>query len=153
MFRDGANVPDNGDEIVVVTPTGDDMEMQVVSDAGAGCFAEIAADVETIRAEMAAEDGGGLLGHGGKRCRLVAVELGDAGDMSARGQQQVAVAIRKTIEQDNILMVAIEEKQLAILASATRRLKEAVVRFRGEALHMLNTPRGPQGFHDQRWRQ
>lgn len=153
MFGNGTNVADNGDEIVVVAPAGDDMDMEVAGDTRSRHFADVATDVETIRGKMAAQDGGGLLGHGGKCRRLTAIELGDAGDVSARGQQQVAVAIGEAIEHDDTVLVAIEKKQLAILASRTRRFKEAVLRFRGEALHMLDAPRSPQGFHDRRWRQ
>src|SRR5688500_14094639 len=54
-LRHHADVADDGHEIRVAGPAGDDVLVEVAGDAGAGAAAEVGAEVKTLRGEGALE--------------------------------------------------------------------------------------------------
>jgi hypothetical protein len=56
MFGDGPYFGENGDEIVVAIPSGNDVKMQMICDSSSSSRAEITADIEPIWRKASFQD-------------------------------------------------------------------------------------------------
>lgn len=149
VFGDGPNVGENGDEIMIARPAGDDMVMQMVGDPCAGIGTDVAADIQAVRAEMSFHDDDGVLHRGHQRRIFGGGEFGDAADMAARRDEEVAVGIGEAVEQNQRPLVSKKQEEILVGRAGKIRLEEAAIGLRGPAEDMLDSPGGPEGFHNR----
>ena len=125
MLGDGSDLSANGHEIMVAVPAGYEVKVEVVSNAGAGGFSEVKADIDTLRSQVAAQDGAGSGKDRHEAGNLFFVEFSKIGEMTPRGEQKMAVGVRKTVEQDNGQPIAKKEQVRFVLPSGSGWFKEA----------------------------
>ena len=77
-LRQHAGPRQHGHEVVVAFPARDDVEVEVVGDAGAGARTEVQADVEALCADGGSEE---ALGEGGEFPEFQALGLGEVGEV------------------------------------------------------------------------
>ena len=119
----------------------------MVGDAGAGGRAQVEANVDAVRPQVAAEDGAAPADHPHEGEVFPVGELFRVGHMAARGQQQVAVGVGEAVEQHHAQFITKEQQMVAVKGRRARRLEQAALHPGRPAEHMLHAPGGPEGVH------
>lgn len=57
VLGDGAEIGADGNKIVIILPTGNEMEMEVVGNPCTGDLPQVQANIDSMRVEMATENG------------------------------------------------------------------------------------------------
>jgi len=115
VFRYGSEVGENGYEIMIPLPAGYQVEMEMIRYPGAGCRTEIAADIQTMRGETELQDPGRLPHHQHQRGGFLLIQLGQAGDVPHWSHEEMPVAVRETIEQDQVVAVPVEQELVPVV--------------------------------------
>lgn len=112
---DDADRADGGDEIGVTRPTGDDVDMEVLRDAGTGGLAFIDADVPALWVEGAIHESAAQVDElpEGRSLRGVVIIEGRPG--FAERHQQVSVAVGVAIQQDDAGLIAMNDEVFGIV--------------------------------------
>lgn len=147
MLGNGADLGADGHEVMVAFPAWNEMEMEVVGDAGSGGSSQIEANIDTMGFQVTAEDGGAGGQHRHEPAALVLGEFGEVGEMPAGSQEQVAIGVRKAVEQDNGRFVAKKEEMRFFLGREARGLEQAPARRWRDTENMLHPPGSPKNFH------
>ena len=90
VLREHLHVREDGHEVRVTSPTGDNVQVDVIDDAGAGDAAEVPAEVVALRPVDLAERGDALDGEPVDLERLLVRKPGELADVPVRGDQRMA---------------------------------------------------------------
>jgi hypothetical protein len=125
VFRDGPDLGENGHEIMIPLPAGYQVEMEMIGNPCAGGRTEVAADIQAMRSESVLQDPGRLPHQQHERGAFLLIQFGQAGDMPERRHKEMPVAIRETIEQDQIVAVPVEQEMVLAVRGGAWRFEEA----------------------------
>ena len=147
MFVKDLGFGDDGHEVGVAVPTGHDVLVDVVGDAGAGDLAGVDAEVEALRLEHLAQDAKRTLGQRRYGARGRRRQVLEVGEMRARRNHQVAVVVRVAIEQGERQLGARKHEELGIARGIRggRLAKEAAIGLR--TFDEVHPPGRPQVLH------
>ena len=143
---DDADVAEDGHEVDVAVPAGDDVGVDVAGDAGAGDFADVDADVEALRIHGTFEgvlaeheefhDFGALFGGA----------FGERGGVPVGGDEEVAVDIGIFVEHQEAVRGAGEDEVCVVLVwGFGGAAEEAVFGAVGDGLDVVESPGGVKG--------
>jgi hypothetical protein len=130
MLRDGSDIAEDGDEIMIVVPAGNQVEMEVIGYPGPGGGADITADIEAMRKKAGIEYFCRLPDHTHQRRCFLGAEVNQTRNMPQRGYEEVPVAIREAIEKDNVFFVFKENELFFVVRKIALRFEEAGRRWR-----------------------
>ena len=125
VLGDGPDLGADRHEIMVTLPTRHHMKMEMIGNACAGGCAEIKANIDAMRLEMAAQHGTAGGEHRHDPAVLFGGEFGKIRQMPARGDEQMAIGIGKAIEKHHRQFIAIQQQVGQILAQCSGRFKQA----------------------------
>ena len=125
VLGDGPDFSADGHEIMVTLPTRHHMKMQMIGNASTSGGAEIKANIDAMRLKMAAKHGAAGGEHRHDPAVFFGGEFGEIGQMSARGNEQMAIGIGVAIEQHHRQIIAIQQQMGQILARRSGRFKQA----------------------------
>jgi hypothetical protein len=91
----------DGHEVVIILPSRNKMEMEVVGDAGSGSFPQVEADVDAVGAESSAQDGATGGEHLHEALVFLAAQFGEVAKVAPGSQEQVPIGIGKAVEEDH----------------------------------------------------
>jgi hypothetical protein len=127
VLGNGADIGTNGDEVVIILPSGNEMKMQMIGDACAGDLSQVQADVDAVGVQVAADNSATA---GEQQHQLEMLALGEPGEishMTPRRQQEMTIGVGKTIEQGNGKFVTKKQKMGFVKRGIARRLEQATV--------------------------
>ena len=89
---------DGGEEVSVVRPAGDDVDVEMAGNAGAGGSAEVEPDIETVRLHGLAKGVGHPVDEGPEIGGLLGGEGGEVVHLAVGADHEVAEVVGKTVE-------------------------------------------------------
>ena len=110
MLRNGPDVGEHSHEIVIAIPTGNDVKMEMIGNAGTCRRTDIAPDIKAIRRKMPLKNGATYLQHFHQRQVFIRLQGSDAINMPDRCDEQVTMGIGVSVQQDENLLVTVEEQ-------------------------------------------
>jgi hypothetical protein len=137
-----ASVGEDGHEIVVAFPAGDDVEMEVFDDAGTGAFAEVEADVEALGFDRGAEKLLGVFGEVPKFEFFAFDEHGEVGDFPVRDDHHVADGVRVAVHDEEGVF-ATGDDEVGGVIGGLGGVEEEI--GSGAGFEVLDAPWGPEG--------
>jgi len=87
-----------GHEVGVAGPAGDDVDVEVVGDAGSGAFPNVDSDIEAVGVEFRFEGGGDILDEGPEVGRFLGGEAIEVGDGAVGDDEGVPGVVGEAIE-------------------------------------------------------
>jgi hypothetical protein len=109
MLRNGSEISENGHEIMIIIPAGNDVKMKVIGYTRTGGFADITTDIEAMRRKSLFENRGASLEHF-HHCQIfIGFKFCNASYMPYRCDEQMSICIRVSIQKDKNFTVTIEE--------------------------------------------
>ena len=138
---------DDGHEVGVAVPAGDDVLVEVFCETGTGGAADVIADIEAVGAHILfhdAEGGGGEVGDVGM---FFGGELFEVGDVAVGDDHEVAAIVGVAVHDDGGGAAAFEQEVVAVGRLLKNTAEEAAVGF--GLLNVVDAPRRPDGLmHD-----
>ena len=99
VFGNSADIGNDGYKVMIAIPARNNVEMEMVSNAGSGNRTDITSDIEAIRVEMFFKNLCGFLDSVHKSIVLFHYKFGETAYMTNRSNEQMAVCIRETIKK------------------------------------------------------
>src|SRR3954454_19896862 len=93
VLREHLHISEDGHEVRVTCPTGDDVKMNVIDDAGAGDAAEVPAEIVALRAVDLTEGGHALDRQPVDLQRLLVRKPGELADVPVGGDHQMTARV------------------------------------------------------------
>ena len=135
-----------GHEVGVAAPAGDEVDVEMLVDAGAGSGAEVDADVEAVGAEGGVDGGLEALEHSHHLEGFVVGEVLQPAGLAVGQDHEVAGVVGINIEQGEAALAAGED-EVGFVVGALRDAGEDVSLVFLAIFHVKIAPRRPEMFH------
>lgn len=147
VLGNGPDFGANGDEVMIILPAGNEMEVEMIGNPSTGDFPQVQADVDPMGMQVAADDGAtaGEQFHQPKLFNFL--KIGEIRHVAAGCEQQVPVGVGKAVEQDNGQVVTKQQEMLFVKGGLSRWFEQATCGVRRRPANVLHAPGGPEGFH------
>ena len=119
------------------------MEMQVITDARPGSFAEVKAHVDALRLEKFPEDGGALFEQVHDFGGFLFGKKGKVHHVAQGGHHDMPVVVGEFVHDDERRPASVEDKPFLVVRTVIgRKAKDARIGFRPQDI--VHAPRRPQ---------
>src|SRR5207248_1271880 len=142
VLREHLYVCEDRHEVRVTSPTGGDVQMNVIDDAGAGDAAEVPAEVVTLRAVHLRERREAALPEPVDLERLLVRKVGELANVPVGGDHQVPRRVRELVQEDERVLTAGHDETL--LVGGSRRAAEDALRLVVGGRDVFQPPGSPQ---------
>ena len=148
VLRNGAHFVEYSHEGGIAVPARHEMEMQMLAYAGAGGLSLIQAHIYAFAVEMLFEDDGTFLDEFDGLVQFALLKSGHLHHMPVWADHDVAVAIGEFVHNDEGVLGSVKDEAFGVLICVGRQTEDARIRLWAE--YVVNTPRRPKMFHDER---
>src|SRR5437762_10838061 len=114
MLREHFYVCEDGHEVRVARPSGDNMEMNVIDDAGSGDSAEVPAEVVALRPVALGEGGEPALREPVDLQRLLVRKVAELTHVPVGGDHQVPRGVRKLVQEHECVLSPGDDQPLLV---------------------------------------
>ena len=116
MLGEHLHVSEDGHEVGVTCPTGYDMEMDVIDNAGAGDSAQVPAEVVALRAVDLTERGHALDRQPVDLERFLVRKPGELADVPIGRDHQMTARVRELVQQHERVLAPVDDQPLLVVA-------------------------------------
>ena len=143
---DDADIGDDGHEVGIPIPAGDEVLVEVAGHAGAGTAAEVDADIEALGGDGAFEQFDGEDGLVGEVGEFIGVEFAEVGFVGLGGDEEMAVGIGEAVHEDDHMGSLPEDAAVGVLAGrgGGGETEEAAVLGFFERTNVIHAPGGKE---------
>jgi hypothetical protein len=145
VFRVNFSVGQNRHVVGVAVPSGDDVNVNVLIEAGAAGFAQIESDIESLGGFNGAQNFHAFLSQAVDFGEFFFFQLGDAGEVPVGGDHHMAGVVRENIHDDKTMGSPVEDEIFWVFFRAGKGAKDAISGF--IFLDVFHSPGGPYLFH------